>query len=159
MYTVSYLSGFIGGSKAEDCQLCPPGHYCHQRGAAEPSGQCAEGYYCPEGQTSERPQQHVCSVGHYCEKVSHPVSVLKLLSAITAEYCMWCLRVSLPPWLCFSFCHDKCITVDYKSLHVFLIIPGCLSLPPVLCWFTPLCYFCILIMPDDACYSLDIHNV
>ncbi|XP_056230180.1 uncharacterized protein LOC130167724 [Seriola aureovittata] len=68
----------LGGATVEACQLCPPGHYCHQRGRAEPSGQCAEGYYCPGGQSSERPKQHVCSVGHYCEKVSHPVLVFKL---------------------------------------------------------------------------------
>uniref|UniRef100_A0A3Q3IVN5 Uncharacterized protein n=1 Tax=Monopterus albus TaxID=43700 RepID=A0A3Q3IVN5_MONAL len=60
----------LGGSTVRACQLCPPGHYCHQRGRAEPSGQCTEGYYCPEGQSSETPQQHVCSVGHYCEKGS-----------------------------------------------------------------------------------------
>lgn len=88
MYTVSYPSGSFGGSTVRACQLCPPGHYCHQRGRAEPSGQCAEGYYCPEGQSSERPQQHVCSAGHYCEKVSHPGLVLKLLSVIAVEYCM-----------------------------------------------------------------------
>ncbi|XP_037836575.1 multiple epidermal growth factor-like domains protein 11 [Kryptolebias marmoratus] len=60
----------LGGSTVETCQPCPPGHYCQQRGMAEPSGQCAEGYYCPKGQSSKRPQQHVCSVGHYCEKGS-----------------------------------------------------------------------------------------
>ncbi|XP_035765653.1 zonadhesin [Neolamprologus brichardi] len=60
----------LGGSTVEACQLCPPGQYCHQQGMAEPSGPCAEGYYCPEGQISERPQQHACSVGHYCEKGS-----------------------------------------------------------------------------------------
>ncbi|XP_033181414.1 uncharacterized protein LOC113134181 [Mastacembelus armatus] len=63
------IKGSLGGSTVKACQLCPPGHYCHQRGRAEPSGQCAEGYYCPEGQSTERPQQHVCSVGHYCEKM------------------------------------------------------------------------------------------
>lgn len=82
--------GSPGGSTAETCQPCPPGQYCQQRGMAEPSGQCAEGYYCPKGQISERPQQHICSVGHYCEKVSHITLVLKLLSLITVEYCMRC---------------------------------------------------------------------
>lgn len=88
MYIVSYLADSFGGSTVRDCQLCPAGQYCHQRGRAEPSGQCAEGYYCPEGQSSERPQQHVCSVGHYCEKVIRLVLVLKLLSVSAAEYCM-----------------------------------------------------------------------
>ncbi|GLD57311.1 zonadhesin-like isoform X1 [Lates japonicus] len=67
---IGTIKSSLGGFTVEACQLCPPGHYCHQRGRAEPSGQCAEGYYCPEGQSSERPQQHVCSVGHYCEKGS-----------------------------------------------------------------------------------------
>ncbi|MED6232417.1 hypothetical protein ATANTOWER_029578, partial [Ataeniobius toweri] len=60
----------FGGSTVEACQPCPPGHYCNQRGQAEPSGHCAEGYYCPEGQSSQRPQLHVCLLGHYCEKGS-----------------------------------------------------------------------------------------
>ncbi|XP_069546971.1 multiple epidermal growth factor-like domains protein 10 [Brachyistius frenatus] len=60
----------LGGSTVEACQPCPPGHYCHQSGISVPSGPCAEGFYCPEGQSSERPQQHFCSVGHYCEKGS-----------------------------------------------------------------------------------------
>ncbi|KAF7668979.1 hypothetical protein LDENG_00271770 [Lucifuga dentata] len=64
------IKNSLGGSTVEACQLCPAGHYCQQRGIAEPSGQCAEGYYCPEGQSSERPQQHVCPVGHHCEKGS-----------------------------------------------------------------------------------------
>ncbi|XP_070399299.1 uncharacterized protein [Nothobranchius furzeri] len=59
-----------GGSTVETCQSCPPGHYCQKKGMAEPSGRCAEGYFCPNGQSSERPQQHVCSMGHYCEKGS-----------------------------------------------------------------------------------------
>ncbi|KAA8594284.1 hypothetical protein FQN60_005118, partial [Etheostoma spectabile] len=67
---VGTIKSSLGGSTVEVCQQCPPGHYCHQRGIAEPSGQCAEGYYCPEGQSSDRPQQHVCSVGHCCEKGS-----------------------------------------------------------------------------------------
>lgn len=96
MYIVCYLSGSVGGSTVEACKLCPPGHYCHQRGIAEPSGQCAKGYFCPEGQTSERPQQHVCSAGHCCEKVSHLVLVSKLLLLIIAEYCID-IFVSLPP--------------------------------------------------------------
>ncbi|XP_037124116.1 zonadhesin [Syngnathus acus] len=64
------IQNSVGGSSAESCRPCPAGHYCHQRGSSEPSGQCADGYYCPPGQNSERPQQHVCPVGHYCEKGS-----------------------------------------------------------------------------------------
>ncbi|XP_014845642.1 PREDICTED: uncharacterized protein LOC106919650 isoform X3 [Poecilia mexicana] len=64
------IKSFLGGSTVETCQPCPPGHFCNQRGGTEPSGHCVEGYYCPEGQTSQRPQPHVCSLGHYCEKGS-----------------------------------------------------------------------------------------
>ncbi|XP_053279649.1 SCO-spondin [Pleuronectes platessa] len=64
------LKSSRAGSTVEACQLCPPGHYCHQSGRAEPSGQCVEGYYCPEGQSSESPQQHICPAGHSCEKGS-----------------------------------------------------------------------------------------
>ncbi|XP_010794964.1 zonadhesin-like [Notothenia coriiceps] len=67
---VGTIQSSLGGSTVEACQQCPQGHYCHQRGKTEPSGWCAEGYYCPEGQNAERPQQNVCSVGHYCEKGS-----------------------------------------------------------------------------------------
>ncbi|XP_033971267.1 zonadhesin-like [Trematomus bernacchii] len=67
---VGTIQSSLGGPTVEACQQCPQGHYCHQRGKTEPSGWCAEGYYCPEGQSAERPQQNVCSVGHYCEKGS-----------------------------------------------------------------------------------------
>ncbi|KAF3847745.1 hypothetical protein F7725_020773 [Dissostichus mawsoni] len=67
---VGTIQSSLGGSTVEACQQCPQGHYCHQRGKTEPSGWCAEGYYCPGGQSTERPQQNVCSVGHYCEKGS-----------------------------------------------------------------------------------------
>ncbi|CAB1347527.1 unnamed protein product, partial [Coregonus sp. 'balchen'] len=63
-------TGRSGGSTVDDCQPCPPGHYCNQTGLAEPSGQCAAGYYCPGGQSTDRPSQHVCGVGHFCEEGS-----------------------------------------------------------------------------------------
>ncbi|AWO99018.1 putative SCO-spondin-like [Scophthalmus maximus] len=66
-------------------QVCPPGHYCHPRGRAEPSGQCAEGYYCPEGQSSDRPQLHICSVGHYCEKCATDSMPPRQLPAQTSQ--------------------------------------------------------------------------
>ena len=105
MSDVYYAPGSLGGVTAEACQPCPPGHYCHQRGTSEPSGRCAEGYYCPVGQISERPEQHVCSVGHYCVKVSHSTLVLKLLSVITGESCM------RSPQLWLLLCYDKCVTI------------------------------------------------
>ncbi|XP_038155551.1 uncharacterized protein LOC119792815 [Cyprinodon tularosa] len=83
----------LGGSTVETCQLCPPGHYCAKEGQTEPSGHCAEGYYCPEGQRSQRPQLHVCSLGHYCEKGSvrqtpcNPGSYQQRQSQGTCETC------------------------------------------------------------------------
>ncbi|XP_063762752.1 SCO-spondin isoform X2 [Eleginops maclovinus] len=67
---VGTIQSSMGRSTVEACQQCPQGHYCHQRGKTVPSGWCAEGYYCPEGQSAERPQKNLCSVGHYCEKGS-----------------------------------------------------------------------------------------
>ncbi|KAF6736840.1 hypothetical protein FQA47_014055 [Oryzias melastigma] len=62
-----------GAFSLSHCRSCPPGQYCLTPGASQPSaapsGQCAAGYYCPAGQSSERPEQHICTVGHYCEKV------------------------------------------------------------------------------------------
>ncbi|KAE8295324.1 hypothetical protein D5F01_LYC06250 [Larimichthys crocea] len=37
---VGTIKSSLGGSTVEDCQLCPPGHYCNQSGKAEPSGEC-----------------------------------------------------------------------------------------------------------------------
>ncbi|XP_056298042.1 multiple epidermal growth factor-like domains protein 6 [Pseudoliparis swirei] len=67
---VGTITRSLGGSTVEACQPCPPGHYCDRRGRAEPSGRCAEGYYCPGGQSVERPPQHVSSAGHFCQKGS-----------------------------------------------------------------------------------------
>ncbi|XP_075892173.1 uncharacterized protein LOC142895201 [Nelusetta ayraudi] len=64
------MKSWLGGSALEACRLCPPGYYCEQAGMAEPSGSCAEGYYCPGGQSSQRPDGHICSAGHHCEKGS-----------------------------------------------------------------------------------------
>lgn len=119
--------GFLGGSTVETCQPCPPGHYCDQRGGTEPSGHCVEGYYCPEGQTSRRPQLHVCSLGHYCEKVSHVPLVLKLLSVIAAEFCMR-FPHSRVLW------YDKHITICCSQLMLSpRLDQDCLSLHLVLC--------------------------
>ncbi|XP_053729819.1 SCO-spondin isoform X1 [Synchiropus splendidus] len=60
----------VGGSAAEDCLPCPPGRYCNHRASLEPGGQCSEGFYCPGGQSSEQPLEHLCSPGHYCAKGS-----------------------------------------------------------------------------------------
>ena len=32
----------------------------------EPTGECAEGYYCPGGQVTPTPVEFPCSPGHFC---------------------------------------------------------------------------------------------
>ncbi|CAL8373179.1 unnamed protein product, partial [Gadus morhua 'NCC'] len=59
-----------GGVTMEACRPCPPGLYCAQPALTQPTGQCTEGHYCPEGQTCGTPKQHVCQPGHHCEKGS-----------------------------------------------------------------------------------------
>ena len=49
---------------------CDAGYYCNQKGLAEPSGECYDGYYCISKATSPTPTDgttgDICSVGHYC---------------------------------------------------------------------------------------------
>lgn len=138
MCDVCCPSGSLGGSTVGACRLCPAGHYCSQRGIAEPSGQCAEGYYCPEGQSSETPQQHVCSAGHHCEKVKHPILAFKLLSSVLNIVCdvsVWVFLLS-----CGSHSVMKSALLHQSCLYVSIC--RC-------CW-------CTMIVPDDAYYSSDI---
>ncbi|TSQ58043.1 Sodium channel subunit beta-3 [Bagarius yarrelli] len=64
------LRNSSGAARLEDCLFCPSGHFCGQNGLTEPSGLCAEGYYCPVGQNSSQPPEYKCKTGHYCEKGS-----------------------------------------------------------------------------------------
>lgn len=137
--------GFLGGSTVETCQPCPPGHYCNQRGGTEPSGHCVEGYYCPEGQTSQRPQLHVCSLGHYCEKVSHVPLVLKLLSVITAEFCMR-FPHSRVLW------YDKDITLCCSQLMLSPRLDQSVSVF-TLCCVCLHSYHCSAVITVDSCCS------
>lgn len=79
----------------DDCQPCPPGHYCDQIGLVEPSGQCAAGYYCPGGQSTDRPSQHVCGVGHFCKEVS--ANVLGACAVISMANLLYPYCTSIPP--------------------------------------------------------------
>lgn len=109
---------------------------------SEPSGQCAEGYYCPEGQSSEGPQQHVCSVGHYCQKVKLPVFVFKLLSSIVCK-----------SW--FSLCHPDVLlhTITQRNDVSFLFFLRCLSPLPVLCLSHSRLLWFHYVFPNDTCSS------
>lgn len=123
----------VGGSTVEACQLCPPGHYCQQRGMAEPSGLCVEGYYCPEGQSSDRPQQHVCSVGHFCLQVNHPVFIL---SYIIAQHCWVYIHESA------SFAVSFCPIMKSVLLHTIsqLVCTSCVAAVSVYTLTILLCY-------------------
>jgi hypothetical protein len=64
-----------GMGAESDCYDCPPGHFCEGSGLTQPSGPCAEGYYC-SGAAEYRTQEAVtatggpCSLGHYCPRGS-----------------------------------------------------------------------------------------
>jgi len=115
MHMACCPSGSLGGSTVEACQPCPPGHYCDRRGRAEPSGRCAEGYYCPGGQSVERPPQHVSSAGHFCQKVRPPVSLFQLFSVIIMiEYCMQCLPSH---WWCITCCMSQFMLMNVQGSY------------------------------------------
>ena len=42
------------------------GKYCNGSGLEAVSGDCAPGYYCPEGQTENTPSNYSCPVGYFC---------------------------------------------------------------------------------------------
>ncbi|CAF97492.1 unnamed protein product [Tetraodon nigroviridis] len=72
--TPAFLASTASALEVHNLQVgMGAGHYCHERGMAKPSGLCADGYYCPKGQISDRPQEYLCSEGQFCEKgsVSH----------------------------------------------------------------------------------------
>lgn len=57
-----------GARNSGDCLPCTPGHYCADGGLEQPTGLCAEGWYCPSGHLSSvpTPDNFTCFVGHYC---------------------------------------------------------------------------------------------
>lgn len=56
-----------GAKSQQDCSPCTPGHYCDTPGLKTTSGLCAEGWYCPKGQSVSTPSNFTCFVGHYCK--------------------------------------------------------------------------------------------
>ncbi|XP_028816958.1 zonadhesin [Denticeps clupeoides] len=67
---IGTVKGTSGGSALYDCLSCPPGYFCDHAGLVHPSGLCSVGYYCPGGQTSATPMEHLCKAGHFCEEGS-----------------------------------------------------------------------------------------
>ena len=59
---------FIGAASADDCQPCSGGKYCGELGLEQPSGNCSEGFYCPDNETisTATPTAFPCKIGFYC---------------------------------------------------------------------------------------------
>lgn len=62
------FSNNTGNKAVEECTPCTNGSFCQGKGNIKPTGLCAPGFYCPEGQNQDRP--FPCTKGHYCEKGS-----------------------------------------------------------------------------------------
>ena len=57
------------GINEHSCLPCTPGSYCGEQGLTEPSGECAEGWFCTAGASEPRPSPMYggrCSIGSYC---------------------------------------------------------------------------------------------
>ena len=65
-----YYSNATRNRNISDCLECNEGSYCNQDGLCEPYGLCSEGYYCPSGQSSLRPQDYICLPGYRCPEGS-----------------------------------------------------------------------------------------
>jgi len=62
-----YSNGARYKTGAGQCSLCPAGKYCLASYAGtQPTGDCAVGYYCPEGSTVSNPDATPCPAGKYC---------------------------------------------------------------------------------------------
>ena len=74
-------SNSTGNKNVSDCQACLPGHYCDAKGLQAPAGECDPGFFCPGGQSSQRPPSHVCTPGHYC-----PAGSVEQRPCVSGEY-------------------------------------------------------------------------
>ena len=71
------INNNTGGASINDCYPCLPGHYCSEVGSYEPTGVCAERYYCPDIAKIETsmPSNYVCPAGFYCPlKTATPIA-------------------------------------------------------------------------------------
>ncbi|CEM37955.1 unnamed protein product [Vitrella brassicaformis CCMP3155] len=53
-----------------DCDNCPAGEYCADRGLTEPTGNCTAGFFCLENSTWHQPSGGECPEGHACPEAS-----------------------------------------------------------------------------------------
>nr|CCA16646.1 conserved hypothetical protein [Albugo laibachii Nc14] len=61
-------SDTFGLEMVTQCALCPPGKYCQGTGKTEITGECMEGYFCPQG--ASRPDQELVPAGHFATRKS-----------------------------------------------------------------------------------------
>ena len=61
-----------GAASTDDCVKCDDGMYCEGQANTVPTGKCAAGYYCLQGNSLERPNNSsiggMCPEGRICEK-------------------------------------------------------------------------------------------
>ena len=55
-----------GAPNISACEPCTGGQYCGESGGTAPTGDCAGGYYCPQGQRLPNPPGLECPFGYYC---------------------------------------------------------------------------------------------
>lgn len=65
---IGTIRSVVGAASQDDCSPCPPGQYCSEPGRSTPSGDCLEGYYCPDDAkiTSPQPTEYQCPAGSSC---------------------------------------------------------------------------------------------
>ena len=63
---VSTFSNKSGLRSMYECTSCTAGMYCAQSGLTKPTGECDEGYYCPEGMNVSSPSEFLCPFGMHC---------------------------------------------------------------------------------------------
>ena len=68
--TAGKFSPSAGARKEATCQACTAGSFCATDGLAEPTGPCAEGFYCRPSSTSATPATGVCPAGSACPEGS-----------------------------------------------------------------------------------------
>ncbi|CDW74865.1 cast multi-domain protein [Stylonychia lemnae] len=63
---VGTFSSLSGNTHKDNCTICLNGTYCESSGLSAPTGQCARGYYCPQGQKTPRNPDYICPIGYRC---------------------------------------------------------------------------------------------
>ena len=56
----------LGNTEEANCRPCTPGYFCDGVGLVRETGLCAPGFYCPEGQSTDSPQDYICPRGFEC---------------------------------------------------------------------------------------------